>query len=60
MSPKKKNNVPEEVLDNISDAFVSVDPNFIVTYINKPAEEFSGKKRKDVTGKNILEAFPQT
>ncbi|EKQ51854.1 MAG: PAS domain S-box [Methanobacterium sp. Maddingley MBC34] len=60
MSPKKKNNVPEEVLDNISDAFVSVDPNFIVTYINKPAEEFLGKKRNDVTGKNILEAFPQT
>lgn len=60
MSPKKKSNVPEEVLDNISDAFVSVDPNFIVTYINKPAEDFSGEKRKDIIGKSILEAFPQT
>ena len=59
MSPENKSNVSEEVLDSISDIFVSVDYNFTVTYINKPAEEFSGKKRKDITGKNILEAFPK-
>ncbi len=59
MSPKKKINEPVEALESMSDAFISVDLNFTVTYMNKPAEKFSGRKRGDIIGKNFLEALPQ-
>ncbi len=60
MSPTNRSNVLEEVLESISDAFVSVDNNFRVTYLNKNAEEFLGIKRRDIIGKNVLEALPQS
>jgi len=60
LSPKNRTNVPEEILESINDVFISVDPNFTVTYINKLAEEFSGREKRNIIGKNFLEAFPQT
>ena len=57
MSPDNKMNFTEEVLESISDAFLAINHDYEVTYINKAAEEFSGRKRDDVLGKNILEAF---
>jgi len=59
MAPKKKVNELVEVLESMSDAFISVDLNFTVTYMNKPAEEFLGRKRGDIIGKNFQEALPQ-
>lgn len=60
MSPENKNNTLEDVLANISDAFISLDLDFTVTYINKLAENFSGREKKKIIGKNFLEAYPKS
>jgi PAS domain S-box-containing protein len=59
LSDKLDSSLIEDILDSISDAFVSIDHKFRVTYINKAAEKFSGQKREDMVGKDILEAFPR-
>jgi PAS domain S-box-containing protein len=59
LSPKNKINRAEEILESISDVFISIDHNFRVTYINKLAAEFLGKKQTEIIGKNFLEV-PQT
>jgi len=46
------------ILESITDAFISVDRNWIVTYFNKEAEIHLKMKREDVIGKNLWEVFP--
>ncbi|MBD3629294.1 PAS domain S-box protein [Cyclobacterium sp.] len=50
---QEKNNI----LESIGDAFFSVNKDWIVTYWNKEAENFLGRKRKDILGKNLWEAY---
>jgi PAS domain S-box-containing protein len=42
-----------KILESIGDAFFAVDKNWVVTYWNKEAENVLGKKRDDITGKNL-------
>jgi len=44
----------EEVLNNISDVFITLDINWKITYANKKAEQFIGKQ-KDFLGEDLLE-----
>ncbi len=54
-----KENFSAEVLESLSDAFVSLDNNLKVIYVNKAAEKLFETKREIIIGKDILEAFPK-
>ncbi|SDN75881.1 putative bifunctional diguanylate cyclase/phosphodiesterase [Alkalicoccus daliensis] len=47
------------LLDNMSDAFYTLDEDFIFTSINKAAEEQLHVSRDDIVGKNIWDMFPE-
>jgi PAS domain S-box-containing protein len=46
------------IIEGISDAFVSLDSNWVFTYVNKRAAEIFGRKPEEITGKKIWEEFP--
>lgn len=45
------------ILESIGDAFFAVDKHWTVTYWNKEAEIILGRKREDVVGKSLWEAY---
>ena len=47
------------ILESISDAFFSLDLQLRVTYFNAAAEQALGRKRGDVLGRPLFEAFPE-
>jgi PAS domain S-box-containing protein len=47
------------ILESISDAFFAVDVKWNFTYVNGKAEEFWGRSREELLGKNVWEEFPQ-
>ena len=59
MSHDQSLDFTEEILENFSDAFIAVDNNFRVKYVNQAAELISAKKRDEIIGKNVLNAFPR-
>jgi PAS domain S-box-containing protein len=48
-----------EVFERVSDAFIAVDKNWQVTYINKRAAEITGRTRHQIIGKNLWNTFPE-
>ncbi len=48
-----------DILESISDGFISMDNQLVVIYFNKTAEEMLGRKREEVLGKNLFDAFPE-
>ena len=48
-----------DILESISDAFFAVDVEWNFTYVNGKAEEFWGRSREELLGKNVWEEFPQ-
>lgn len=48
-----------DILESVSDGFISMDNELIVIYFNKAAEEMLGRNREEVLGKNLFEAFPE-
>jgi PAS domain S-box-containing protein len=48
-----------DILESISDGFISMDNQLVVIYFNRAAEEMLGRNRKDVLGKNLFDAFPE-
>jgi len=47
------------ILNSISDGFMTLDNNLVVTYFNQEAENLLGRQRGDVLGRNLFEAFPE-
>src|SRR5215217_1122412 len=47
-----------DILESISDAFYAVDREWRFTYVNGEAEEFWGRSREGLLGKNLWEEFP--
>ena len=47
------------ILDNLTNAFVSLDRQWRVTYINLQAESLLQKTREELLGKILWEAFPE-
>ncbi|NQT64494.1 MAG: CHASE domain-containing protein [Candidatus Marinimicrobia bacterium] len=45
-------------LEDMTDGFVSLDENWIYTYVNKKAGEMFGRKPTDLVGKHIWTEFP--
>ncbi len=49
----------KEILESISDAFFSLDNELKVTYFNAAAEKQLNRKREEVLGKKLFDAFPE-
>ena len=49
----------ERILSSIADAFVVLDREWIITYMNEPAAAIAGRKPSDYIGRNLWEAFPE-
>ncbi len=47
------------ILESITDCFYALNKNWTFTYWNKGAENFLGKKREEVVGKNIWQEYPE-
>jgi len=47
-----------ETLENISDAFVTVDNEWRFTFVNREAMRVLNRSAADLVGKSVLEAFP--
>ena len=50
----------EEILENTHDAFFSVDGQWHITYVNKAAERFFQKDRKDLAGVYFWDLVPES
>lgn len=48
-----------DILESISDGFISMDNQLVVIYFNKAAENMLGRDRKEVIGRNLFDAFPE-
>ena len=48
-----------EILNSITDAFISLSDDEVVTYFNAAAERMFKKKRKDILGRKLFDVFPQ-
>jgi len=48
-----------DVLESMSDAFVSLDANWCYTYMNQKAGEIFARDPKDIIGKHIWSEFPE-
>ncbi|MBM4137650.1 MAG: PAS domain S-box protein [Nitrospira sp.] len=47
------------IIESISDAFVSLDTDWRYTYVNKKAGEIFGRRPEDLIGKHIWTEFPE-
>ena len=47
------------ILESISDAFLSIDDNMVVTYFNQAAGVALGRRREEVTGQVLFDVFPE-
>ena len=45
------------ILESITDAFASVDRNWLIKYWNKEAENILGIKRQEIIGENLLDMY---
>src|SRR5215216_3077890 len=48
----------QEILEQMSDAFYSVDAEWRITYLNRRTEHFWGRARHEVIGQKLWELFP--
>ncbi len=48
-----------DILERVSDALYIIDEQWCLTYLNRKAEQLWGRRRDNLLGKNIWEAFPQ-
>ena len=49
----------QEILDSITDAFISLTDDLTVSYINTAAERIFNRKRTDIVGRNLFDVFPE-
>lgn len=47
------------ILESVTDGFLALDKNFIVTYWNKEAERILCRSREDAMGKNLWDIYPE-
>ncbi|MHA1219938.1 MAG: PAS domain S-box protein [Candidatus Heimdallarchaeaceae archaeon] len=48
-----------DIIESISDGFFVLDNNLVVSYFNNASEKLLGRKREDVLGHQLFEAFPE-
>ena len=47
------------VLESMTDAFIAVDPQWCITYVNRRAEQLLGMAREQLVGRNHWTLFPE-
>jgi len=55
----EERNFLKNILESMSDAFVSIDKKWCYTYVNSKAGEITGRNPEELIGKNIWEEFPE-
>ncbi len=48
-----------DLLESISDGLIALDSDLVTVYFNRAAERVLGKKREEVEGRPLFEAFPE-
>ncbi|MFC1834725.1 PAS domain S-box protein [Thermodesulfobacteriota bacterium] len=48
-----------QILEGISDGFFALDEDLVVKYFNSAAEKLLGRKREEVLGQKLFDAFPE-
>lgn len=48
-----------ELLNSVSDAFMAMGANLVVTFFNDAAETMRGRKREEILGKPLFDSFPE-
>jgi PAS domain S-box-containing protein len=56
---EKKTKEVRDVFERVSDAFIAVDRNWQVIYINELAAKITGRKRHEILGSNLWASFPE-
>ena len=56
---QKANQQISDILESITDAFVSVDPDWHYTYVNHTAAELLGKTREEMLDRVLWDVFPE-
>ena len=46
------------LLESMDEAFVSVDPNWVITYVNGVAARIVGKRPEEIVGRNHWDVWP--
>ena len=53
-------NVPlTDILESTNEGFFALDHNLVCAYFNRAAEEFLGRRRRDVLGRHLFDVFPE-
>ncbi len=47
-----------DILESISDGFLSMDQEMVITYVNSAAARLWGRDRSEVLGRSLFDAFP--
>jgi PAS domain S-box-containing protein len=47
------------ILESLSDGFFTLNNELVVTYFNRAAEQLLGRRREEVIGRNLFDAFPE-
>jgi PAS domain S-box-containing protein len=56
---QEKTSQMQDVLDRVSDAFIAVDKNWSIEYVNEVAARLTGRRQKAIIGKNLWIEFPE-
>jgi len=56
---RKSNQMVNSILGRITDGFYAFDKKWLFTYVNKEAEQMTGKKKEEIIGKYALDVFPK-
>ncbi len=56
---EETNQTLTDILESISDGFIALDNNLVVTYYNQAAEQLLGKSSKEVMENNLFDSFPE-
>ncbi|KAA9345652.1 hybrid sensor histidine kinase/response regulator [Adhaeribacter soli] len=56
---ERNNEEKRQILESITDGFISLDPNFTVKSWNKEAERILGIKKEDALNRNLTELLPK-
>ncbi|MBM4294048.1 MAG: PAS domain S-box protein [Deltaproteobacteria bacterium] len=56
---KRLNQQISGILESLSDGFFTLNNDMVVTYFNNAAEQLLGRKREEIIGRHLFDAFPE-
>ncbi|MBB3084653.1 SpoIIE family protein phosphatase [Geodermatophilus sabuli] len=49
-----------QIVDEMAVGFIALDPDWVITHVNREAERITGQPREQLLGRTLWEAFPAT